>query len=486
MDAHSIKKLLNNMFIAGFQGGNPSVEIQNAIKDGLGGVIFFSDNIWDRRKFRETVDFLKSLSDDSLILSIDQEGGLVERTINLEDKVDYISPMGIATSNDNSFLRSHYDILSRELLSLGINMNFAPVCDVNTEEKNSVIGIRSFSQNPQTVSDCSGNVIEIFRSNSILSSAKHFPGHGGSCDDSHKGMVVIDLDFDELERTHIAPFKEAIKHGVDAVMVAHAIYPAFDEKNPASLSPVVISYLREKLGFDGVVVSDDMVMGAIAKYYSPEESCIRAIDAGVNMLIFRNYTKNSENLIDFLAKYAVENPEFLEKIKFSNKKIQSLKSKIKEQDVKFDVKKERERVFEISKKTFSVVRNNTHLSVADRVLILRPGRNDIHSYKTDKFLISDLWGLKNSCEIEYSLNPEEEEILSLYKLAEGYDRVVFVSYNAVLFEGQRRLISGLKIDAAVCAGVPYDNKFFDKAPFLGDIFGYKEYGFLNLMDSLIN
>ena len=270
MDAHSIKKLLNNMFIAGFQGENPSVEIQNAIKDGLGGVIFFSDNIWDRRKFRETVDFLKSLSDDSLILSIDQEGGLVERTINLEDKVDYISPMGIATSNDNSFLRSHYDILSRELLSLGINMNFAPVCDVNTEEKNSVIGIRSFSQNPQTVSDCSGNVIEIFRSNSILSSAKHFPGHGGSCDDSHKGMVVIDLDFDELKRTHIAPFKEAIKHGVDAVMVAHAIYPAFDEKNPASLSPVVISYLREKLGFDGVVVSDDMVMGAIAKYYSPE------------------------------------------------------------------------------------------------------------------------------------------------------------------------------------------------------------------------
>ena len=112
------------------------------------------------------------------------------------------------------------------------------------------------------------------------------------------------------------------------------------------------------------------------------------------------------------------------------------------------------------------MRNNTHLSVADRVLILRPGRKDIHSYKTDKFLISDLWGLKNSCEIEYSLNPEEEEILSLYKLAEGYDRVVFVSYNAVLFEGQRRLISGLKIDAAVCA--------------------YKEYGFLNLMDSLIN
>ena len=136
MDAHSIKKLLNNMFIAGFQGENPSVEIQNAIKDGLGGVIFFSDNIWNRRKFRETVDFLKSLSDDSLILSIDQEGGLVERTINLDDKVDYISPMGIAQSDDKSLVKSHYDILSRELSSFGINMNFAPVCDVNTEEKN--------------------------------------------------------------------------------------------------------------------------------------------------------------------------------------------------------------------------------------------------------------------------------------------------------------------------------------------------------------
>ena len=486
MDAHSIKKLLNNMFIVGFQGEEPSCEIKNAIKNGFGGVIFFSDNIQEREKFKNTVGELKSLSGGALIVSIDQEGGLVERTINLDDKVDYISPMGIAQSDDKSLVKSHYDILSRELSSFGINMNFAPVCDVNTEEKNSIIGIRSFSQNPQRVGELAGEVVDVFRSNGIFSTVKHFPGHGGSCDDSHRGMVVMDLDFDELKRTHIAPFKEAIKHGVDAVMVAHAIYPALDEKNPASLSPVVISYLREQLGFEGVVISDDMVMGAIAKYYSPEEACIKAIDAGVNMLIFRNYTKDSDKLIEFLAGYALEHPEFFEKIEYSNEKILGLKSRITERDIKFDVEDARKKVFEMSKKTFVVLRNNISLSKTDRVLILRPRRENIHSYKTDKFLISDLWELKNSCEIEYSLNPEEEEILSLCKLAEGYERVVFVSYNAVLFEGQRKLISSLKIDAALCAGVPYDNKFFEKIPFLSDIFGYKKYGFLNLRDSLIN
>ena len=486
MDVHSIKKLLNNMFIAGFRGYNPSVEIQSAISYGLGGVIFFSDNILSREHFKKMVDSFKSLSNGQLLMAIDQEGGLVERTINLEDKIDYISPMGLVQCEDKDLVFTHYNILSKELLSFGINTNFAPVCDVNTEEKNSIIGIRSFSDNSRIVADFLGIAIDAFKFNGILSVAKHFPGHGGACEDTHSKMVVINIALDELEKKHIFPFQAAINHGVDAIMLAHAIYPALDEKNPASLSSTIISYLREKLRFGGVIFSDDMVMGAISKYYSPKEACIKAINAGVNMLIFRNYTEDINILLNSLTKYAVDHPSFLEKIELSNKKIFSLKSKVSMQKTIFSVEDERKKIFQISKKAFVILRSDICLSKLDKVLILRPRRDDLHSYKTDDFLISKLWGMKNSYEIEYSLNPRESEILCLCKLAEEYERIVFVSYSAVLFEGQRSLIGRLKIDAAVCAGVPYDNKFFDKVPFLCDVFGYKKYGFLNLKDSLIN
>lgn len=485
MDVRSIKKLLNNMFIAGFSGETPSCELKNALKNGLGGVIFFSDNIIERKAFKNTVNDLKKLSNSTLITSIDQEGGLVERTINLCDKVDYLTPAALAQSNNVSLIKEHYDVLFQELLSFGINMNFAPVLDVNTVCDNSIIGIRSFSHLESEVTKFSQASLSSFAQNGILSVGKHFPGHGHCKLDSHKGMVKIDLDFETLEKIHIKPFKEAIKKGADAIMVAHAIYPAFDCENPASLSPYVISYLRETLDFDGVVISDDMVMGAISKFYEPFDACKKAIDAGVNMLIFRNFSAETKKLIDDLSEYAKKNEEFLKKIEFSNKKINECKSKIKEKPVEFNPKEAERTIFDISKKTFRVLKKEKQLSKNSKVLILRPKRSDIHSYKTDSFLLSKLWGLESALEVEFSLNPGDSEIKTLIEMTQDFEDVVFVSYNAVVFEGQQKLLKSLTPDFGVCAGVEEDKQFFESASFCALLYGYKKYGFINLKDELI-
>ncbi len=323
----TLKQKLNQLFISGFEGDSPEKchLFKKILEEGLGGVIFFTQNIKTEEQFKNIINEIKKNSLIPPFLSLDQEGGRVERTENIHGGKKYLSAKDSALKGE-LFAKEQTEIIANELKSYGINMNFAPVLDVNTNSDNPVIGNRAFSNNTDEVIRYSTIAINSYLGKKIIPVAKHFPGHGAASVDSHLDMPVIDIAFEELENIHIKPFKEAIENKIPAIMIAHVHYPAFDkEKIPSSVSKNIINtYLIKKLGFKGLIITDDMVMGGI-KEFSSLEACIRAINAGINMFIFRDTDKNLINLIEKLENAAKNNIIDIRLIDNSLNKILTLK-----------------------------------------------------------------------------------------------------------------------------------------------------------------
>ncbi len=295
----TLKQKILQMFIVGFSGQNYAFNrnFTELLKQGLGGIIFFTHNISNEKQFRELISNLSKDAPVPMFYSIDQEGGRVERTEKIHGGKKYLSAkqafeMGI------SYLQNQTKEIALELKSYGINMNFAPVLDVNTTEENPIIGERAFSANVEEVTNAGKVVIREYEKYGIISVGKHFPGHGAATADSHKTLPVIDLPKDEIENIHIKPFKEAINIGLNAIMAAHVLYPQLDSENPASVSKKIINdILINDLGFEGLIITDDMEMNGI-KGLSRIEACIKAINAGISMFIFRDTTKDIVELVN--------------------------------------------------------------------------------------------------------------------------------------------------------------------------------------------
>lgn len=321
---YCMKKLVYQKFILGTQDSFGSRNLFNvALADGLGGVIFFTRDITSKEQFTEFVNEIKKKANRPLFLSIDQEGGRVERTENIHAR--YLSPK-YAYEKGEDFLKEQTRKIAKELKSYGLNLNFAPCADVNTNPKNPIIGERAFANNPKDVSKGVKIVSEIYRKNGIIPCLKHFPGHGDANADSHKTLPEIDLSMDEMEKYHIRPFKENID--CEMIMAAHLHCSCFDKDMiPSSLSKNVIGYLRNVLNYQGVIISDDMVMKGVQDFGSVE-ACKMAILAGVDMFIFRDADKNAINTIEEIAKLAEQDSDLKNAIMNSNKRIEKLIKKI--------------------------------------------------------------------------------------------------------------------------------------------------------------
>lgn len=308
------------MFILGTEGRG----YIEALKKGLGGIIFFTGDIQSSEQIKKLTDEIKSVSLIPPFLSVDQEGGRVERTENVHHGKKYLSAK-FAFEKGENFLARQTDEISKELLSYGFNLNFAPCIDVNTNPNNPIIGERAFADNTDDVILAEKIVSKIYRKNGIIPCVKHYPGHGDANADSHLTLPVIDLSFGELEKYHIKPFKSAIENGVEMIMAAHLHIPYFEERNiPASLSKNAISYLRNELNFAGVIISDDMIMKGVADF-GGVEACEMGIRAGLNMFIYRNSNSETVNIIETLAKKAQNDIELRQNIEKSYELIIKLK-----------------------------------------------------------------------------------------------------------------------------------------------------------------
>ena len=316
-----LKTKLYQIFILGTEGDG---YIQ-ALEKGLGGMIFFTKDIQSKDQFKNLVSDIKSKALIPPFLSIDQEGGRVERTENIHNGKKYLSAK-YAYEKGEDFLRNQTKEIALELKSYGLNLNFAPCIDVNTNPNNPIIGERAFSSNSDAVIKCEKIVSQTYRENGIIPCAKHFPGHGDANADSHLTLPEINLPLEEMEKTHIKPFASCAKT-IEMIMVAHLHCTCFEKDVvPTSLSKNAISYLRNKLGFKGIIISDDMIMKGATKF-GFVNACEMGIRAGLNMFIYRNSTPETINIIETIAQKALTDKELQEKIENSFEKINNLKSK---------------------------------------------------------------------------------------------------------------------------------------------------------------
>ena len=320
----SLREKLYQMFILGLDGS----KYEYALQQGLGGVIFFTKDIYSENQFEELIKNIKAKSLIPPFLSIDQEGGRVERTENIHGGKKYLSAK-FAFEKGEDFLAEQTKQIARELKSYGINLNFAPCIDVNTNPDNPIIGERAFSSKPDEVIKGEEVVSEIYRDNGIIPCVKHYPGHGDANTDSHLALPKINLTLEQMEQTHIRPFKYAIQNKADMIMAAHLHCTCFEQDEiPTSLSKNALSFLRNNLGFNGVIISDDMIMKGVAKF-GQLDACIMGIKAGLNMFIYRNSDTSTINMIEELHKNSKNDNELKNKIEDSYNHICKLKMEYK-------------------------------------------------------------------------------------------------------------------------------------------------------------
>ena len=357
-----MEKLVYQMFISGI-----GEYLDEALHKGLGGVIFFTKDIKSKEQFKNLINDIKTKCDIPPFLSIDQEGGRVERTENIHAR--YLSPR-FAFARGEDFLKKQTEKIARELKEYGINLNFAPCADVNTNPDNPIIGERAFSDKTDEVIKGVAIVSEIYRKNGIIPCLKHYPGHGDASQDSHLTLPVIDLSLKEMEEVHIKPFADT---KAEMIMAAHLHCTCFDKDEiPASLSKNAIGYLRNILKYDGVVITDDMEMQGVNIFGNhtqqvrkgvnetggfdaqqvrmfekgvnetdsfdsrlvrmikkgvggTTEACIMAIMAGVDMFIFREANENFIKSVNELVLLAESDESLKHRILESNDRIQHLK-----------------------------------------------------------------------------------------------------------------------------------------------------------------
>jgi len=341
----SLEHKIGQMLMVGFYGtsASPSSQICKDIKKyHLGSVILFDYNPVDKSKPKNiaTKAQLKRLTselqacshDGKLLIAVDQEGGKVQR---LKSKYGFYGKFPKASAiikMDQSQIKSTYKKMSAELKSVGINYDLAPVVDLDINMKNHVIhGLgRSFGKGPSIVAKYAATFIDAMHSNGVLTSLKHFPGHGSSVGDTHKGFVdVTDLWKEvELEPYHL------LKDKADTVMVAHVFNKKLDAKYPASLSyNTITKMLRWKLGYHGVVITDDLQMGAISKKYGLRNTLMLAINAGDDILLIGNQidqyqVKSTKLLVETIVSLVDNKEVFKINIDKSYRRIQLLKEKL--------------------------------------------------------------------------------------------------------------------------------------------------------------
>jgi beta-N-acetylhexosaminidase len=216
--------------------------------------------------------------------------------------------------------------LGRQVASFGFNLDFAPVLDVDSNPANPIIGDRSFSSDPAAVAACGSAFVEGMRSVGVIACGKHFPGHGDASLDSHLDLPAIEVDRDTILRRELPPFEAAIRAGLPMVMTAHCVFPALDASVPATLSrPIVTGLLRERLGFEGCVVTDDLGMKAISERWPPDEVLRLGLDAGIDLFLHCGPAGEGAGLADRLGRLVADGEVSAERVAASAARVNALR-----------------------------------------------------------------------------------------------------------------------------------------------------------------
>jgi len=295
--AEGATRALARLLVIGFEGTQLPEGTRALLAEGAGGVILFRRNIESAEQTRALIESCREAAGRPIWVGVDQEGGRVAR---LKGITCTLPPM--RTLDTPQKAAAVGELLGLELQALGFNLNFAPVVDVDSNPQNPVIGDRAFSCDPAEVCERATAFIQAMQSMGVAACAKHFPGHGDTLQDSHLELPSVEHDLARLRALELPPFAAASRAGVATMMTAHMLLPALDPVWPATMSPTILALLREELGYDGLLFSDDLEMGAVADRWPVEEAGCRSVIAGVDQLLVCHRLDRQRAVIDALLR----------------------------------------------------------------------------------------------------------------------------------------------------------------------------------------
>lgn len=448
----------------GFQGYEFNDNLKHLIdKYKVGNIVLFTRNIKDIEQLfklnKEIHEYIMDKTGVMPFISIDQEGGMVTRIMS--GATFCPGNMTLATSPVEKAYEIG-EIMGTELRSLGINMNLAPSLDVNNNPLNPVIGVRSYSDNPEVVSEYGKNYIRGLQSKGIIATSKHFPGHGDTDSDSHKSLPTVAHDKERLSNVELYPFKKNINE-TKAIMSAHVFFPAYEKGNlPSTLSyNVITNLLKKELGYKGLVISDCMEMKAIDDNYTTPIGCLMGLKAGLDQVMVSATFEKQVQSFETIYK-AIDNKELtIEEIDEKVEKILKLKSesfplmneyfytkdfeeakpfidniehkKVSEEIVDNSLTLVKGKNISLYKKTLVICAEPFATTIAEDELNVRSIASVIKEHKIDVDVEK----------IEVRIN--EEEINRLVDKAKHYEQVLVCTYNANLFTNQADLVNKLDL-----------------------------------------
>ncbi|WP_124727174.1 beta-N-acetylhexosaminidase [Staphylospora marina] len=506
LERMSLEEKIGQMMMVGFRGETPTEDARKLVQDmKAGSVILFSNagNIKHPLQTARLTNGLQRMAEQTrlkipLIVSVDQEGGSVARLT--EGFTETAGNMSLGAVADEKRTERDAGMIAEELAAVGINMNLAPVLDVNVNPDNPVIGTRSFGEDPQLVARLGEAFVRAHQKRGVVPTVKHFPGHGDTHVDSHLGLPVIPKSREEFERVELVPFKRAIEAGVDVIMTAHIHVPSLDPTPdlPATLSkPILTGLLREKLGFEGVIVTDSMTMAGVSGTFGGvPQAAVKAVEAGADIILLPPFSSTKEpfEVRDAILE-AVRSGEISEeRIDRSVLRILRLKQKyaldkrryVEETGVaeRTGTDKNRQQALDTARRAVTLLKNDgnllpLHLSSGQKVGIITPysliGKVKAHHFRVEELTV----------ERRDLTDAERNDIL---RWAKDKDLLIVGTHNADRQPRMARLVRELqnagKPVAVVAFGNPYDIRAFPGVDAYLAVYGFRQVHLQAAVDTL--
>lgn len=291
----TLEEKVGQVLMVHFRGEVANEDAKTLIQEtDVGGIIYYNwaNGLTSPQQVQELSASLQKLADIPLLIAADQEGGRIARLKS--GFTLFPGNKALADTKDPRLAEQVAFATGQEMRAVGVNMNLAPVVDVNTNTRNPIIGTRAFSDSPEIVTTFARAAVDGYHNAGLITTLKHFPGHGAVNVDSHTDLPIIHKSMQELEAVELLPFAK-LASGADAIMTAHILVPALDENNCSTLSKKTLSYLRDTIGFNGLIIADSLVMeGVLKQCKTVDEAAIRALNAGCDMLILGGKMLNSD------------------------------------------------------------------------------------------------------------------------------------------------------------------------------------------------
>lgn len=455
----SIEEKIGQMLCFAFHGTSYNDQLKTLIENlKIGNIVHFARNIDSIKQVAKLNQEMQEHATIPLFISIDQEGGMVRRIVN---DITYLpGAMLLAATNRQDISKITY-LTALDLKSLGFNVNYAPVADINNNYLNPVINSRSYSDDPKVVEECVIKAFKGIQDAKILATAKHFPGHGDTNVDSHIGLPVVNKSEEQIFDLELRPFIGAIENGIDGIMMSHILYSQLDSEYPSSLSyEVITNLLKNKLGFKGIITTDSLTMGAIWTKYSISEIIEKGVNAGNDILVFCGKADLNEQ-IEIVK-------TFIDLVKnriISEDRINKSVAKILKYKEKYCVSNQHMQLGSGNKLAYELINNGITkiesksllpLHKNDKVLVIFPKIKLATLVDNENNEYESLGRIMDLPEI--IISEDEIDLNFIKQESQKYDKIIMASYNAKSNDYQDLVYNLLDKDKTIVIALrsPYD------------------------------